>query len=378
MRVRSLTSRVKVAAVAGVALSALVLAACGSSTPSASSGKSSSSGAQSQAADVTSLLTRPTTFTVPSLPSKPPTGKTVDFMACGVPVCQNMGQFVKQAAQALGWNFQEIQEGETPQTVSSAYDQAVRNDPAGVVGSGGFSASLMSHQLQQLKAEGSTAVLVDVPSAGNATAVVLSSSTQATYGKEMGEWIVNNAHGKDAHVGIMTSPATPIYAAAHQALANVLSSSCKGCTTTTYTFPYTDVGTTLPTKVVTFLTSHPSINYLFFDFSNEVDGVPAALQAAGLSHRVKIVTTDDTATETPYLTQGQESASAGIAWPEMLWGAVNIIVRNTMHLPLAPALDIQYPNMILTGSNLPAAASTGMFPLVASYQSIYKTAWHLQ
>ncbi len=359
----------------GVALSALVLAACGSSTPSASSGASSSGGAQ--AADVTQLLTRPTTFSVPSLPSAPPTGKTIDFMACGVPVCQNMGQFVKQAAQALGWNFQEIQTGETPQTVSAAYAQAVRNDPAGVVGSGGFSPSLMSHELQQLKAEGSTAVLVDVPSPGNATAAVLTSSTQATYGKEMGEWIVNNAKGKNAHVGIMTSPATPIYAAAHQALAQVLSSSCKGCSTTTYSFPYTDVGTTLPTKVVTFLTSHPSINYLFFDFSNEVDGVPAALQAAGLSHRVKIVTTDDTATETPYLKQGQESASAGIAWPEMLWGAVNIIIRNTMHLPLGPALSIQYPNMILTGSNLPASAWSGMFPLVSSYQSIYKTAWHL-
>jgi len=372
---------------AGVVLLAAALAACGSSTSSSTTSSGASTTSPSSAgtsaavaaakAEVSSLLVRPTSLSVPPLPSRPPTGLTIDYMACGVPVCDAMGNFVAQAAAVLGWHFVEIQEGGTPQTITAAYDQAVRNDPAGVVGSGGYPPSLMAHQLAELKAEHVPTVLVDVPALGNATAVILSSATQAEYGQELGAWILANSGGKDAHVAIMTSPLTPIYAAAHAALEKELASGCAHCSVQTYSFPFTSIGTTLPTKVVTYLLAHPSVNYLFFDFSNEVDGVPAALASAGLSGKVKIVTTDTTATESEYLIHGQEAAAAGIPWPEMLWDAVNVIVRAHMGLPIAPAVDMSFPRMILTGQNLPSAALSGMFPLVANFRSFYEAAWHV-
>lgn len=330
--------------------------------------------AQAQAL-VTSLTQRPTSLSVPALPSKPPAGKTIDFMACGVPVCQAFGNVVKEAAAAAGWNFKSIDIGGTPQTVSDGYDQAVRDNPGGVIGSGGFPASLMSHQLQQLAAEHVPVVLVDVSDPGAAAGAILTSATQSQYGKEMGDWILADSHGKDANVAIMTSPATPIYSSTHQAIQQALS-SCSSCSTSSYSFAFTDVGTTLPTKVVTYLTSHPSTNYLFFDFSNEVDGVPAALQAAGLASKVKILTTDTTATETGYLKNGQESAAAAIPWPEMLWGAFNVVLRGDMGLPLQPGLDVQFPDMIFNGSNVLQAPGGAPPALVQDYQSIYKAAWH--
>lgn len=371
----------------------LVGSACGSSKSSSSSGSNSNSGsaaaagssgsgssggnsavAQAQAL-VNSLTQRPTTLSVPALPSKPPAGKTIDFMACGVPVCQAFGNVVKEAATAAGWSFKSINIGGTPQTVADGYDQAVRDNPGGVIGSGGFPASLMSNQLQQLSAEHVPVVLVDVSDAGGAAGAILTSATQAQYGKEMGDWILADSHGKDAHVAIMTSPATPIYASTHQALQQALS-PCTSCSTDSYSFAFTDVGTTLPTKVVTYLTSHPKTNYLFFDFSNEADGVPAALQAAGLANKVKILTTDTTATETGYLKNGQESAAAAIPWPEMLWGAFNVVLRANMNLPLQPGLDVQFPNMIFNGNNVLQTSGGAPPALVANYQSIYKTAWH--
>ena len=349
----------------------------GSTATTAATGSGSSSGssavAQAQAL-VASLTQRPTTLTIPALPSKPPAGKTIDFMACGVPVCQAFGSVVKEAAAAVGWNFKSIDIGGTPQTVADGYDQAVRDNPGGVIGSGGFPASLMSHQLQQLAAEHVPVVLVDVSDPGAATGAILTSATQSQYGKEMGDWILADSHGKDAHVAIMTSPATPIYSSTHQALQQALS-SCSSCSTSSYSFAFTDVGTTLPTKVVTYLTSHPSTNYLFFDFSNEVDGVPAALQAAGLASKVKILTTDTTATETGYLQHSQESAAAAIPWPEMLWGAFNVVLRADMNLPVQPGLDVQFPNMIFNGNNVLQTPGGAPPALVQNYQSIYKTAW---
>lgn len=360
----------------------MTLAACGSSASSSTSGgtattASVSSAAVTQAiAYVNSLEQRPTAFSVPSLPSKPPTGKTIDFMACGVPVCQSFANVVKDAAAAVGWNVKVVQIGLTPQSVAAGYDQAVRDQPAGVIGSGGFPASLMSSELQQLSAEHVPVVLVDVAAVGNAAGAILTSATQSEYGKEIGSWILADSHGKNAHVAIMTSPATPIYSSTHQAIQQALS-SCSSCSVSTYSFPFTAIGTTLPTNVVTYLTSHPSINYLFFDFSNEVDGVPAALQAAGLAGKVKIATTDTTSTETAYLKAGQESVAAAIPWPEMLWGAVNVVLRANMNLPLGPGLGVAFPVMLFNGSNVLAGSGGEPPALVANFQSIYKTAWHV-
>lgn len=363
---------------------ALVLTACSSSSSSsatAGSSAASSSGGSTKAATaaaaaVAAFEQRPTTLSVPALPSKPPAGKTVDFMACGLPVCQSYISLVQAAAAAVGWNEQTIQIGLTPQTETDGYAQAVRNDPAGVIGSGGVAASVVATQLQQLTAEHVPSVLVDVPSAGNATAALLSTSAQEQLGQEMGDWILANAHGKNAHVGIISTPATPVYDAAHTGLQKVLA-GCSSCSTTVYSFPETDIGTTLPTNVVTFVRTHPDINYLFFDFSNEVDGVPAALQSAGLASQVKITTEDTTATETAYLKSGQEAATAAIPWPETLWNAFNVILRKQMGLSVTPAVDMQMPRMIFTGSNVLSSTTVAPPPLVANYQADFKAAWHV-
>lgn len=361
---------------------ALMLAACGTSTSSGSAAAGGSSGSAVSAsylasakAAVASLMKRPTTLDVPPLSSKPAPGKTVDFMACGLPVCQSYVSLVQQAAAAVGWTEQTVQIGLTPQSETNGYAQAVRNHPGGVIGSGGVAASVIATQLKQLKAENVPVVLVDVASAGDATAVVLSTREQTQYGKEMGQWMLANAGGKDVNVAVVTTPATPVYAAAHSGLQKELA-PCGSCSVVTDSFPETDIGTTLPTQVISFLRTHPSVNYLFFDFSNEVDGVPAALQSAGMANKVKITTTDTTATETAYLKNGQEAATAAIPWPEALWNSFNVILRQQEGMSVTPAVQMKLPNMIYTGSNVLSSSTAAPPPLVANYQSIFKTAWH--
>jgi ribose transport system substrate-binding protein len=371
---------------AAVAVLGLALAACGGSSsagssPAASGGSGQTGASLAQAKQVVQqLLARPAAFTVPTLPSRPPTGKTIDFIACGVPSCQAYIPILRQATDAVGWHLVAINSGITAQSVAAAYDQAVRNKPSGgVIGSGGDSPTLFSHQLQELHAEGVPVVLQVVPptTATGVSAVVLSKPEEIQFGTEMADYILANSGGHNVHLGIVTTPQTPVFSYEHGPLTKALSSSsCSSCSVSTFSFPETDLGTTLPSEVVSFVRSNPDINYLFFDFSGEVDGVPAALHAAGFTNKIKIVTNDDTATESAYMNAGEELAASGNPWPEVCWKEVDILLSAAMNVPLGPSAGIKLPNMILTKSNLPKSSGF-YFPLVTNYQQIFKQAWHV-
>jgi ribose transport system substrate-binding protein len=279
------------------------------------------------------------------------------------------------AAHAVGWTEKTLQAGLTPQGVAAAYDQAVRDKPAGILGLGGFPPTLFSHQLKELKAEG---VLVSIPQADPAnlpgiTYDPVDSKVIAGLGTEMGDYVLSDSNGHRINAAIFTTTATPEYDAAHTSFTQTIKGACPSCTVATSEFPETDIGTTLPTVVVTYLKAHPSTNYLYFDFSNEVDGVPAALQSAGLSSKVKIVTNDTTPTESAYIAAGQEAAAAGAPNLEAYWASLNVFIRASEGLPLGPGEDVQLPNWIITKANLPS--STESFPLVANYQDLFKSAW---
>jgi ribose transport system substrate-binding protein len=317
---------------------------------------------------------------IPALASKPAAGKTIDFIACGVPSCQAFTPLLQQAAATIGWTVKAINSGVTPQTVAAAYDQAVRDSPAGVIGSGGNDPSIFAHQLAELKNEGVPVVLQVVPptSLPGVTAVVDSATDMTTYGKDLANVIMADSGGKDVHVGFVSTPQTPIYSYVRQPIAAMTASSgCVSCSQSTFSFPESDLGTALPNEVVTYVRSHPDVNYLVFDFADEVDGVPAALQRAGLSGKVKILTTDTKATEDAYIEAGQELATAGMPWPEILWTEVNIIVTKAMGQPLGPAEAVKLPSMILTKDNLPSSNGQPYFPLVTDYQSLFEKAWHV-
>lgn len=366
------------------AMVALAVGACGQSSHSGGSGHLDSSQKQSLAEAkkaVQRLQVRPTSMKVPALPSKPAPGKTIDFIACGVPSCQAFIPIVKQAAAQVGWNVKAINSGTSPQTVAAAYDQAVRDKPAGVIGSGGNSPAIFSHELRELKSEGVPVVLQVVPPSTlpGVTAVVYGAKNIAQDGKEMADEILADSGAHDVHLAIAGSPGTPVYLNAHGPLeAAMRSSSCDSCSVQTFSFPETDLGPELPSKIEAYLRSHPNINYLFFDFTDEVAGVPAALKRAGLN--VKIVTEDVAPEERPYVQSGQELAAAGTPWPEILWYEVGMILGLSEHQPLATYTKAasRMPQMIVTKRNLPALNSGVYFSLVPSYQSIFKKAWKVQ
>lgn len=381
----------------GTVLAAVALAACGSSGSSSSSkeGGSSAANASSSSSEASSgetstavaeaeekvkeLEKRPTEFSVPPLPKKPTPGQTIDYIACGLPICIAQQAFVREAAEAVGWHFKFLNAGLSPTSVDAAYEQAVHDKPAGVIGTGGFAPELFVHQLAKLKEENVPVVLDDTenPKPG-VTEIVASEKFQEEKGEEIGQWILADSKGENAHVGIITTPLTPVYSHTHVGIKKYIESpDCKSCSVTEYTFPEENIGTKLPTEIVTFLRTHPEVNYVFTDFANELDGVPAALKSAGLSEKVKLATTDSGNIEDGYLKKGEEAVTAADPWYEAYWGMFDAILRYNQGAPLKPNEEIEYPKMLFTPSSVITTSTGAPPPLVADFREVYKKAWHV-
>lgn len=369
---------------------ALALSGCGSDSTSAtslgtSSGDSSTSSGTAEAvaaakASVEKLLVRPTDMEVPPLPKAPDKGKTLAFVACGVPACQSFVPYLKQATDAVGWKLRVVDSGVTPQSITAAWDQVVREKPAGVIASGGISPDVFAKQLAQLDKLGVPVVVQVVPPSDlpGLTAIVYGKAETKFNGQQMADYVLADSGGKDVHLGIVSTPATPVYGFAHEALKETLGdpSKCESCTVDTFSFPITDLGPNLPSKVVSYVRANPDINYLFMDFANEVDGVPAALERAGLQDRVKIVTIDIQSTQAAYMKAGQNLiATAANPWPEILWTEAGIIFAADQGADVEAAKSVKLPVMTLDKSNLIDSKGEAYFPLVENYQAIFKKAW---
>jgi ribose transport system substrate-binding protein len=372
----------------GVVLVAVLLAACGSSKEKSSESSEGNSKAASASVSeavseaeekVKALETRPTEFTVPALPKKPTPGQTVDYIACGLPICIAQQAFVKEAAEAVGWHFKFLNAGLSPTSVDAAYEQAVHDKPAGVIGTGGFAPELFVHQLAKLKELKIPVVIDDTekPKPG-VTEIVGGEAFQKEKGEEIGQWILADSKGEGAHVGIVTTPETPVYSNTHTGIKTYIEGEgCNNCSVTEYQFPEENIGTKLPTEIVTFLRTHPEINYVFTDFANELDGVPAALKSAGLSEKVKLTTTDSGNIEDGYLKKGEEAATAADPWYEAYWGMFDAILRENQGAPLKPNEEIEYPRMLFTPSSVVTTSTGAPPPLDANFREVYKKAWHV-
>jgi ABC-type sugar transport system substrate-binding protein len=387
-----------VSGVIASALAALTLAACSSGSSSspvssttsggassaASAGSSTSapaSGAVTQAkAAVAALMQRPTTFDVPALPQKPPSGKTVDFVVCATTTCQGFVPYLKEATDAVGWKLQTVQGGFEPQQIANAWNKVLRDKPDGVIASGGIPPELFANQLKQLQAEGIPVVLHDQPATSNpaVTGVVLSDDANRQFGQELADLILADSNGQNVHLALFVTPQVPVFANEDRALTSTIdSSACQSCSVEQSSFAVSAAGTTLPSQVVSFLRGHPDTNYVYFDFNDAVDGVPAALAQAGLNGKVKLLANNIAATQAAYMSAGQLWAVAANPWPETMWQDFNLILTKIENAPLAPALAVKLPNWILTKQNLPNVNGQPMFPLALNYQQIFKKAWHV-
>jgi ABC-type sugar transport system substrate-binding protein len=388
--------------IALISVATLALAACSSSassnpassssapsssSPSSSapsgSAPSSSSGTASFAAAVaanTKFEQRPTSIGITTPVGKTiPKGKVIDFIQCGVPACVVEGDILQSATNLLGWTLTRINAGTSPQQIADAYQQAVTNKPDAVIGSG-FARALFNPELTTL-ASMKIPVLeafVGDSTGDGLTGVVGGPTNNAIQGKEVADYILANTTSQSATIGAVVPSGFPNMVQEDQAFAAEIQQQCSSCTVKLLTVPVTSIGTDLTTRISSFLTANPSIQWLWDGYDDMVTGLPTALKGASISN-VKVATISMNGTVAADISQNQYVTSAiGTSFPEVYWREIDLLARYFTGQPYSVDLnDATLPFWTITSSDVPSNAASVTFANVVNYEQQFEQLWGL-
>jgi len=366
----------------------LALAACGSSSPGSSSsgssspkaGSSSSSPFAAAVAANTKYEQRPTSIGITTPVGKAiPKGKVIDFIQCGVPACVVEGDILESATNLLGWKLVRINAGTSPQQIADAYQQAVTNKPNAVIGSG-YARVLFDPELKSLSAMHIPVLEAFVgDSTGNGlTGVVGGPVNNSIQGKEVADYVLANTTSKSATIGAVVPSGFPNMVQENQAFTAEIQKQCPSCTVKLLTVPVTSIGTDLTTRISSFLTANPTIQWLWDGYDDMVTGLPTALKGASIS-TVKVTTISMNGTVAADISQNSYVMSAiGTSFPEVYWREIDLLARYFTGQPYTVDLnDATLPFWTITNSDLPSDASSVTFANVVDYKSQFEKLWGL-
>lgn len=370
----------RIATFSAIAVAALLLAGCTSAAPSGNNVTQPASDdpvAVAAGEAVAEYLERPTSIGITEpIAGEIPEDKDVYWLQCASPSCVRLGDYLKEATDAVGWKLTIVDAGFTAESVKAAWAQAVAGKPDAVIGSG-FSRAFYEDELQALAAR-------DIPVLNMTTAEAPEDGYAAAqnWGPDFtnaGIRLANYAlsiSGEDVKAVNMPVSAFANLSLIADGFKETIEEACDTCTVDTLDIPVTSIGGDLPTRVVTYLQSHPDVNWVNIGYADMMVGVPAALRAAGIPDTVKFVTTDTLPTTSVYLEQGDYLfAVEGSPKPEMMWRHIDFLIRHFNGEDTAPATDHTLPVWIINGKNVPD--TTDDFPLVEDYKDQYKALWGL-
>jgi ribose transport system substrate-binding protein len=310
----------------------------------------------------------PTQIPVTQPVGKPiPAGKTVDVMNCGIPYCNSLTTDAEIAGAKLGWHVVGILAGLTPESIHNAWIQVVKNHPNAVIASG-YPSALFSQQLAQLKAANIPVVECCISqAAGNGIDLVLNPTYQ---GAQMAWYAVNATNGKGHFLYADNKDYPIIDQIFTPEFKTEVAKSCPACTVDTIDLPSTSYGTTAPSTIVSYLRSHPNINYVVLGADPMGIGLPQALAAASL--HIPFLGDNPDVINQQYIKNGQEQAGVLFPGHETEAQLIDALARIFTNQPIAP--DQTPPStMILDKQNL---VNPAVYPInYTNYLAQYAKLW---
>lgn len=369
------------ALVAAVALGA---AGCGSddnggastsSKSASSSGAGSSAGLREAQAALKDATTLPTQLGLPKHEKPIPSGKSVAFVHCGVAVCNTVADAIKNAAGILGWKTTVVPTNGTPASVKAAWKNVARMNPD-VVFNSGFDKALFAAELKQLAAKDIPVfswTSLDKPG-GGITYTQGGPEDVPIVGKQMAAWVVSENKGK-ANTLYVELPTFVILKPVGEGFEENYKKWCPDCPLAKMQVPVTAIGKDAPNKIVAYLRSHPDVNTVAVDYDGVAVGLPAALKAAGLDKKVKLVGEAPTATNLSYVQAGTEGATVHQGYYEIWAHYVDAAARHLTGQSLAPNEAWTVPWFLVTKENIAEANGTKFGPIIDDLNDQLKQIW---
>jgi ribose transport system substrate-binding protein len=352
---------------------ALVLGvgACGGDDSSSSSSSSSDSGDSSGSAAKTAVSAdqlaqakavaekasaTPADIGI-SEPLKRPTPGALDigYLAfLKVPVVATNTQGLKDAAKALGVKYKAYDLGDTPDTMSQALNQSVAANHKSYWVSGGIPVASWQKQADELKKR-------DIP-------IVSQGDTWPNTGKDLNyysvegvgekggdlyDYMLAREGGKKMDTLVVAPPgnALRVFAGVAPEIKKRAAQRCPSCKVDVMELPLADIGTKSPGKIVSFLQAHPNTTRVIalLDYGN---GLPNALQAAGLQDKIQFASMVGGPTNLQYIKDGKQVADLAYDAVGQGWLSVDALVRGMTGQSMAPDQKWQAATQILTKDNI--------------------------
>ena len=277
--------------------SALVAAACGSSSTKATGTTANATGTTAAAAADSSMAalkakvdkyskadsTIGVTIPLKSKPAK----KTIAWLECDVPTCKAyLTPGFTAATTALGWTLKIIPMKSTEP--GPAFQQAI-DAKVDYIASTGLSIAQYQPQLDAANKAGIKVLScfgTDDPSPTTIQMQCGDESFVQKTGPVMADWAIVKANGA-ANILIVSIPDFPILKVETNEVIKEIKASCAKCTYDELNVTLDDlIGGKVPAAIVSKLQANSKLNYVFYSFGDLPGGVSAALGTAGLAKQV--------------------------------------------------------------------------------------------
>lgn len=351
---------------AGAAVALLAVSACSSSASSTgdtSTGNavSTSSGGGSPAsadvaaakANLAAYSSQPTTIGITTPLTTKPTGKTVDFVECGLDPCQEVGTDLTAALKLLGVTVKIVPAGLTPESYQAGFQQAIQDHPDGVV-STAISPQTVSAQINELTTMNIPVIISAVAGTphGALKATPLGSAVDTLIGKLGADWIIQNGGGQNINVLDLTFPVFDFAGPQYAGFSAEFKAHCVDCSIHEIVAQPTDIGQDLPTEVVNYLQAHPDVHYVWGSFGGALQGVSQALKVAGITG-VTLFSQGGTQLNLSEVQSGAEGATILVSFNYLSWVVADEMAHLLTDGTIGGVVDTSLPwPYIVTKSNL--------------------------
>lgn len=375
-------------AVASIVLAASV-AACGGSDSTTGSGGGAETAAESgggsdiqaEAAKLAAKAETPPTEVPEAVPLKNtniPKDKSVAFLGCGAAQCEEYFPPIKEAAEALGWSAKLYQGSVEPNKMVKFLQEIVRDEPDVFIACC-VAPSIGKQYFNEMKANGTVTVMCCTREDGTEGIDKLVSipSDKLVTGKGLADFMLAEK-GEELNVLYVNTKDFEVSEEYFEGFDNEITRLCPECPVDQIEVAVEDIGKpTIPTAVVSYLRSHPDVNYVGTLFSPLLEGVPAAMNAAGISD-VYIGSTASGAVALEDVKTGKENWKAvqnfGIEWG--LWG-MNVAVRTFTGEPIGD--ETLTPEVLVTEKNAAKVSpGSGNTPVIPDALEQYEKLWGLK
>jgi ABC-type sugar transport system substrate-binding protein len=344
------TSRFKLGAAVLLLGVAFTSAACGSDDSSDTS--SVDSAGLEKATDFSKpFLSPPTSIgSDAKLTVAPESGKKVAYLACSLEPCLKQLDAAKQAADLLGWEVTTTSFEFTPEDILAKVQAAVDAKVDGIIVNG--SSRALYATAADAAEEAGIPIVASSTDDEVAPPLVAVSGGLADFdrvGTVVGNFVISDSEAK-ANALVFELSDVPISVQLTKSAAQTINDGCTSCTAKVITTKAADIGTKLPSQVVSELQRNPKANYVLFGDASQATGVAAALREAGLDDKVRIAGANASPQSLANIENGSERAYVQFSTPYFAWQGFDALVRQFEGVP--QVTDWEMPLQTLTQESI--------------------------